>query len=595
MNSIKKIAIILFVPLLTYAQENEPVQSIRDEIESDISSIQEDFEWLMNNKISLIEFLNNEEIHSLYISPLQYESLQEYYLLNGEFIDLLELQTIEGFTESDYLKLSKIIKTQSARELKTRSKFVFKSSITYKSEIEDNYLGNRTGLQQRLNYQVNKRIKIGLARENDVGEPYFNYNKYEAFDHHSMFINYKRKHMEYIVGHYEIFYGQGLLIGQGFNANIVSEASNVSSIGSVYRGIANNNEYNRFRGLAVLLNSNKWHLNVALSSIKKDETNTAGYHRTTNELSKKRKLNNDVSIFEIARNTNKKQQSILLTVSENSVALSTHQQIYFSNNKIINTELAYNNGSYAYFIGIMMLLGKNNSISISQTYFESNYSSLYMSNKVMGISKNDQSGYRVGYTQNLRRQFNIEMLSILKKKEKIIDKKDFGQFNNRHEIVLRKVKKTGDTFSVNYTHIDKSEKIAENNNDIHEINQRIKLKYLIVLDQSISMKIQLTGSKIKSNYSWANSIQLKFKSRTIQISNTVCNYKASVQNILYYHENSINGNVMSSFNSSGLLNDLSILISSRMGIKVLASYQNKYEYTSKKNDKRVMIRVEIRC
>lgn len=596
MNSIKQIAIILFVPLLTSAQENEPVQNIRDEIESDISSIQEDFEWLISNKISLIEFLNNEEIHSLYISPLQFESLQEYYQQNGEFIDLLELQTIDGFTESDYLKLSKIIKTQSTRELKARSKLVFKSSITYKSEIEDNFLGNRTGLQQRLNYQVNKRIKIGLSRENDVGEPYFNYNKFEAFDHNCMFINYKRKHMEYIVGHYEIFYGQGLLIGQGFNANIVSEASNVSSIGSVYRGIANNNENNKFRGLAVLLNTNKWYLNIALSAIKKDETNTAGYHRTINELSKKRKLNNEAAIFEIARNTNKKQQSILLAITENSMAFSTQQQIYFSNNKIINAEIAYNDGGYAYFIGLMMLLGKNNSISISQTYFESTYSSLYMSNKVMGISKNDQSGYRIGYTQNLKRQFNIEVLSILKKKYKINDKKDFGQFNNRHEIVLRKVKKSGNAFSINYTHIDKSEKISEKNKyDIHEINQRIKIKYLIVLDQKISLKLQLTSSKIKSNYSWANSLQLKYKSKQIQISNTVCNYKASTQNIIYYHENNINGNVMSSFNSTGVLNDLSILISSSMGIKLLASYQSRYEYTRKKNDKRVMIRVEIRC
>lgn len=589
--------ILLFIiPLLSSAQEHEPAQNIRDELESDISNIHDDFEWLINNKVSLMEFLSNEELHSIYINQIQYQALNEYFQLNGEFIDLLELQSIEGFTELEYIKLLKIIKTQTTRELKSKSKLVFKSSITYTSNVEDDYLGNNTGLQQRLNFQINKRLKLGIARENDIGESYYNYSNFEAFDHHSMFVNYKRKHMEYILGHYEIFYGQGLLIGQGFNANIVSEASNVSSMGSVYRGIANNNEYNRFRGIALLLNANMWHLNIALSSIKSDETYTGGYHRTANELSKKRKVNTEVSIFEIARNTSKKQQSILFAIRNDNLSLSTHQQIYFSNNKIINYEIAFNEGKFAYFIGVMMLLGKNNSISISQTYFEDAYSSIFMSTKIMGVSKNDQSGYRIGYTQNLKKQYSLELLSIFKKKIRIDNKRDFGQFNNRNEIILRKTKRSGDAININYTYIDKSVKITESNNsDIRELNQRIKIKYSLVLDPSLSLKFQVVCSKIKENYSWANSIQLKYKSKQIQISNTVCNYKASTENILYYHENSINGNVMSSFNSAGVLNDLSVLITSSTSIKLLASMQNKYEYISKKNEQRLMIRIEIRC
>lgn len=596
MNLSKYITILLFIPLLNYAQENEPIQTLRDEIESDISEIQEEFDWLINDKISLIEFLNNEELHSIYISQKQYNTLYEYYQMNGEFIDLLELQSIDGFTESDYFKLIKIIKTKSARELKIKSKLVMKSSITYKSNIEDNYLGNHAGMQQRINFQISKRMKIGIARENDVGESYYNYNKYEAFDHHSMFINYKRKHMEYIIGNYEIFYGQGLLIGQGFNASTVSEASNVSSLGSIYRGIANNNEYNRFRGIAALLSANKWYVNIALSGIKIDESYTGGYHRTQNELNKKRKRLNEVSIIEIARNTNRRQQSILVTINESAASISIYHQIYFSNNKIINTELAYNEGKYAYFIGIMLLLGKNNSISLSQTYFENTYGSLYMSNKVMGISRNDQSGYRVAYNQNLKKQYQLELLSIFKKKRNINDKKDFGQFNNRYEIIIKKSNRSGNAFAINYTFIDKSEKLDESNNiKLNEINQRIKAKYTIVLDPSLSIKIQLSASKVIHNYSWANSIQLKFKTKNIQISNTVCNYKANTTNILYFHESSINGNVMSSLNSNGLLNDFSVLVNTKMGLKLLVSYQNKYEYISQKIDKRLMIRVEIRC
>jgi hypothetical protein len=52
---------------------------------------------------------------------------------------------------------------------------------------------------------------------------------------------------------------------------------------------------------------------------------------------------------------------------------------------------------------------------------------------------------------------------------------------------------------------------------------------------------------------------------------------------------------MSALNSNGLLNDLSILLNSAKGMKLLASIQNKYEYITQKNEQRIMIRIEIRC
>ncbi len=596
MKSSKYILFLIFIPLLSIAQENEPIQNIREEIEEDLSYLQEEFDWLINHKITLNEFLNNEEIYSLYVNEQQYINLKEHYELNGEFIDLLELQSIEGFTELEYRILSKIIRTKAAKELWVKSKLVFKTSYVYKSSIEENYLGNNAGLQQRLNYQINNRLKLGISRENDIGESYHNYREHEAFDHHSMFLNYKRKHIEMILGHYELFYGQGLLIGQGFNSNMFSDVSNISSVGSTYRGIANNNESNRFKGVVIQLKSKKWQMNTAYSSIFRDDGMTAGYHRTLNELSNKRAVNDKLTTIEIARNTSRKQQSLLIAIREKEISYSSNQQFYFSNNKIINTEIAFNEGQYAYFIGFMLLINKNHSIGMSKTYFSSSYNSLHMSQRVMGISRNDQEGYRIAYVQPIRNYFNLELLSILKKKREVINKRDFGQFNYRYEVVLRRAKKLGNSLSLNFTYIDKSGGIEENQiEDINQKNLRLKIKYLLVLDQSLTVRYQIMGSKISDSYTWAQSIQLHYKKRDIQITNTVCNYRASQSNVLYFHENSINGSVMSSLNSNGVLNEISIMLNSIRGLKVLASLQNKYEYSNQHNEQRIMIRVELRC
>lgn len=596
MKSSKLILILFICPFICLAQDNEPIQNIREEIEEDISFIQEEFDWLINHKISLNEFLSNEEIHSLYINEQQYLNLKTHFELNGELIDLLELQSIEGFTEREYQALSKIIRTKNTIELRGNSKLVFKTSYVYKSSIEENYLGNKAGLQQRLNYQINNRLKFGIARENDVGESYHNFKEYEAFDHHSMFLNYKRKHLDLILGHYEIFYGQGLLIGQGFNSNMFSDLTNISTIGSTYRGIANNNESNRFRGIAIQFKSKLWQLNTSYSNISRDEGATSGYHRTATELAKKRVLIDKLSIIELARYSRRKQQSILFALNGKAVSVSTQHQLYFSNNKIFNTEIAFKDGQYAYFIGFMLLINKNHSISISKTYFSKTYNSMYMNQRVMGISRNDQEGYRIAYLQPLRNYFSLELLSILKKKREISNKRDFGHYNYRYEVVLRRIKKTGNSLSINFTYVDKSIEIEEDNfNHINQNNHRIKIKYMILLDQRLTVRYQVSGSKLSNSYSWSQSIQIHYKKEDIQITNTVCNYRASSSNILYFHENSINGSVMSALNSDGLLNELSVLLNSLRGIKILASIQNKYEYKKHYNEQRIMIRVEIRC
>lgn len=596
MKSNKLLIILLIIPFISLAQDNEPIQNIRDELEEDVSFVQEEFDWLINHKITMNEFLNNSEIYSLYVNNIQYQNLREYYEINGELIDLLELQTVEGFTEKEYKVLSKIIRVRLANEIKAPSKIVLKTSITHKSEIEKNYLGNQAGLQQRLNIKVNNRIKIGLARENDIGEPYYNYKSYEAFDHHSMFINYKRNHVEIILGHFEVFYGQGLLIGQGFNNNLISDLSDISSLGSIYRGIANNNEYNRFRGAAVLLKGKYWQINLASSLIRRDEGSSAGYHRTLNEINKKRNIKDDMAIIEIARNTKRKQQSILIARNEKSLSFSTQHQIYFSNNKIFNSEIAFYDAKYAYFLGIMILISKNNSISFSRTFFSSNYNSPHMSQRVMGINRNDQEGFRIAYVQNLRKNYSIELLSIMKQKRNIIDKKEFGQFNNRYEIVLRRVKKEGNSFSINLTHLNKSNKINDVElNALNQSNQLVKIKHLLILDQKINVRYQIMVSRIINNYSWLQSLQINFKTKKFHLSNTICNYNASSKNIIYYHENSINGAFMSALNGDGMMNDISLLLNTIRGLKILVSVQNKYEYASKKNEQRLMLRVELRC
>ncbi len=52
---------------------------------------------------------------------------------------------------------------------------------------------------------------------------------------------------------------------------------------------------------------------------------------------------------------------------------------------------------------------------------------------------------------------------------------------------------------------------------------------------------------------------------------------------------------MSALNGDGMMNDISLLLNTIRGLKILVSVQNKYEYASKKNEQRLMLRVELRC
>ncbi len=260
------------------------------------------------------------------LSPLQITAIISHRIRYGNFLSLLELQSVPGF---DMETIHKVIPYLSVPENLFADKekikqlvkganhtFVFfyeqplqaaQGFLNHTDSISTNdYLGGNYKSNIRYRFTNGSKLSMGFNADKDIGEPVFTSKQPKGFDFYSAHLYVKDIGIlkQLVVGDYHISIGQGLGIGSGFVLNKSIEVLQIHRYASGLRPYRSMNEFGFFRGAAATIGRERFSTTFFLS-IKKTDGNTlindtslvateryynliqSGYHRTYGELALK--------------------------------------------------------------------------------------------------------------------------------------------------------------------------------------------------------------------------------------------------------------------------------------------------------------------
>jgi hypothetical protein len=310
---------------LTHHFEDILIENIENKVEN--SDEEADYseelgELILNgqNKIPL-NFLTPEvAVNILKLSEYQYYQLELYIEKYGSLLTINELAAIEGFTMDDVNRLSPYIDMKAAprksksfadffrhpkNELLLRYGLILEKSAGYDTTNENHYLGAPFRLCFRYKFTAGRNISFGFAGEKDAGEELFSGTQKQGFDHYAFNVSLRNvgiiKYL--VVGDYKLNLGQGVVIGSGLMSGKGSGAGGIRKFATGIQPCASMNEGTFFRGIATTLGKSPLNGTIFYSYqfydgllTTENEENEAyfegtlsddGYHRTTEEISKK--------------------------------------------------------------------------------------------------------------------------------------------------------------------------------------------------------------------------------------------------------------------------------------------------------------------
>lgn len=176
-----------------------------------------------------------EELQALNIlSPLQVTSFIEHRKKVGELVSKYELQTVPYFDQAIILKLLPFVKIINQKGVwkniidpsnsEASTYFILRTSQTLQPSrgyLENKFAGSPQQVYARFRSSKSKNYSIGFTMEKDAGEQLWwgdsMRNKGPDFlsFHVAIFNKFKIKSL--VIGDYQLQFGQGLVLGAGFN------------------------------------------------------------------------------------------------------------------------------------------------------------------------------------------------------------------------------------------------------------------------------------------------------------------------------------------------------------------------------------------
>lgn len=254
-----------------------------------------------------INRVTEEELRSLQLlSEKQIQAFSRHRKQIGIFHNILEIQSVEGWTEEVWLRVGPLLTLQKDQNTPTpwwkRGTDIFylqrwdRSFPLVRGFTENQYVGNPFRVQQRFRWQHPQDFSIGWVTEKDPGErSYLDYTGFHIARQRP------KGWTHQILGDFQIQFGQGLVWGAGHFIGKGGE-----TIYSVRRGQGGLRPYTSIgerlalRGAAATYQWRKWYLTSLLSYRKADarivsdsiftSISTIGYHRTASEINQQNVL-----------------------------------------------------------------------------------------------------------------------------------------------------------------------------------------------------------------------------------------------------------------------------------------------------------------
>lgn len=331
--SFKFFIITLMIGLYSLKRANAQVETnlvIERIIESIADRVGEDFDYA-----ELTERLNSYQKHPININKTNSEQLAELIILtpvqinallnhikeNGNILELVELQIIEGFDLETIRKLTPFISVYPYNALTDIANGSLKKGNhdvmlrfgqiiepQYGYQISDtakvnSYLGSPTRVLLRYRYNYGANLSASINMEKDAGEQFISGRQIRGFDFYSgnVFLKNAGRFTKVIVGDYSLQFGQGLSLWSGLGIGKGAEVASSAKQDMGLRPYTSTNEALFFRGLAATIKIRKllytpfisysdFDASLAFSKVNTAEITSfgiSGLHRTQTEIANK--------------------------------------------------------------------------------------------------------------------------------------------------------------------------------------------------------------------------------------------------------------------------------------------------------------------
>ncbi|RZJ69763.1 MAG: helix-hairpin-helix domain-containing protein, partial [Flavobacterium sp.] len=333
---------IVMMGFIANAQIGEQETDVKDIIESVAENLPDDYDMT-----ELIEMLTRYKKHPinlnktspdelktlLFLSPLQISNFFAYVKENGNFVDVLELQSIDGFdiktvqsllpfvtlnTVTEYEKLTfKNLLSLGESDLLIRFGQTLQTQKGFTDLPGNRYLGSSEKFQSRYRYHYGTIVSAALTPDKDAGEKFSG----RPFDFYSGNVALFKlgKVKKLIIGDYTLQFGQGLTMWSGFAFGKGPDVTSVARKDLGLRPYTSANEYSFLRGASATINLYKnFDITPFVSFRKLDASqdldaggnlvqatvNQSGYHRTPTEIENKGSLKQQIYGLALQYNRN---------------------------------------------------------------------------------------------------------------------------------------------------------------------------------------------------------------------------------------------------------------------------------------------------
>lgn len=303
-----------------YMTESRIIVEANSEVFVSDQSLQE----LVERPININNATLEELLATGILSPRHAAALVEHRIRFGSFLDIRELQVINGFDPDlirwlqPFITLGygkqlpqggwcRIVK-EGHQQLLVRTQFIPEEKSGYSTRYgRPAYEGSPLGCYLRYRFESMGRMQWGITAEKDPGEPFFKGSRMDGFDFYSFhfFVKNVGRVRSLALGDYSLSYGQGLVFSNG-GRGLPADPCLILTYGNGIRPYTSVGESGFFRGGAIsfALGSN-WNMDLFGSIIKRDANTygdgdtmvvfssfqTSGLHRTWYEQLDRKNIN----------------------------------------------------------------------------------------------------------------------------------------------------------------------------------------------------------------------------------------------------------------------------------------------------------------
>ncbi|MCD0490192.1 helix-hairpin-helix domain-containing protein [Pedobacter sp. MC2016-14] len=451
---------LAFIAVSTHFAHAQQLQDqfIRDLVESLAETVPEDYD--LSEISDRLHYYNKHPIdlnHSsgetlknlIFLSPLQISNLFNHLKTNGMLLDLLELQSINGFDVETIQKIMPFVTLRSEGRLNSLSLKNLSSKgnhdliLRYAKTLEvqkgftdlpgSRYLGSPEKLLGRYHYNYNDLLSVFLIVKKDAGEYLFAGNNKRSFDFMSAHIALSNvgRLKKIVVGDYNLQFGQGLTLWTGFGYGKGPDVTSVAKKDLGLKPSTSSNNLAYLRGVSATITLFKDIDFSPFISLKKldaslskpvDEVqtlvnlSTSGLHRTATEIKNKGSQeqmlygaalqyhNNNLSIGTVLYHSSYKHPFITGTSAYNKYSFTGRQLSnaglhynYTYNNLYLYGEAAHSiNGGSAFINGVMASLSRTISAVLVHRWYAVNYHNFFAQGMGENSEANNEKGLYAG-------------------------------------------------------------------------------------------------------------------------------------------------------------------------------------------------------